>query len=209
MREMFITVEGIDGCGKSTQALVLKDRIEQSGLKVLLTKEPGGTPVGEAIRNILLNSNKEMAGATEFLLFASDRHEHVKIVITPSINNGIIVISDRYTDSSVAYQGAGRGVSIDFINYVHHFITEGLKPDLTFVVDVEPEVGLKRLKKMDRIENGGIEFLEKVRNSYLDLCKTDKRFILIDGNADVDIVSENIWQKFLDRRKEWVENQEE
>jgi dTMP kinase len=206
MREMFITIEGIDGCGKSTQALILKEKIAiRCGVGVVLTGEPGGTTVGSIVREVLLN--KDMDNVTEFLLFAADRNEHIKSLIRPSINNGIIVISDRFLDSSVAYQGFGRGVSLDFINYVHNFITQGLKPDLTFIVDVEPEVGLRRLKKTDRIENGGLEFLRRVRNGYLELFKKEKRFVLIDGNNNVDRVSEDVWENFLIRRKEWTKNQ--
>ena len=206
MREMFITIEGISGCGKSTQALILKEKIAiHCGVGVVVTGEPGGTAVGSIVREVLFN--KDMDNVTEFLLFAADRNEHIKSLIRPSINNGIIVISDRFLDSSVAYQGFGRGVSLDFINYVHNFITQGLKPDLTFIVDVEPEVGLRRLKKTDRIENGGLEFLRRVRNGYLELCKKEKGFVLIDGNNNVDRVSEDVWENFLIRRKEWTKNQ--
>jgi dTMP kinase len=208
MREMFITIEGIDGCGKSTQALILKEKIAiRCGVGVVLTGEPGGTTVGSIVREVLLN--KDMDNVTEFLLFAADRNEHIKSLIRPSINNGIIVISDRFLDSSVAYQGFGRGVSFDFINYVHSFITQGLKPDLTFIVDLEPEVGLRRLKKTDRIENGGLEFLRRVREGYIELSKRDRRFVVIKGEMDLDIVSDEIWENFLIRRKEWIESQKD
>jgi dTMP kinase len=204
MREMFITIEGIDGCGKSTQASILKEKIERIGLKALLTKEPGGTPLGEIVRSLLLN--KDMDIVTEFLLFASDRNEHIKRLIRPAINEGIIVVSDRFLDSSVAYQGFGRGVSVDFINHVHNFITEGLRPDLTFIVDVEPEVGLKRLKGIDRIENGGVELLKRVREGYFEICKKEDRFVVIDGNADVEKVAQKIWDSFLERRSKWLKD---
>lgn len=208
MREMFITIEGIDGCGKSTQASILKEKIAiRCGVGVVLTGEPGGTTVGSIVREVLLN--KDMDNVTEFLLFAADRNEHIKSLIRPSINNGIIVISDRFLDSSVAYQGFGRGVSLDFINYVHSFIAEELKPDLTFIVDVEPEVGLRRIKKTDRIENGGLEFLRRVREGYIELSKRDRRFVVIKGEMDLDIVSDEIWERFLIRRKEWIESQKD
>ncbi len=208
MREMFITIEGIDGCGKSTQASILKEKIAMHyDTGVILTGEPGSTPVGSIVREVLLN--KDMESVTEFLLFAADRNEHIKSLIRQEINKGIIVISDRFLDSSVAYQGFGRGVSLDFINYVHNFITQGLKPDLTFIIDIDPEVGLKRIKKTDRIENGGLEFLKRVRNGYLELSKKEKRFVLIDGNNTIDRVSENVWESFLIRRKEWTKSQKE
>ncbi|RLD17952.1 MAG: dTMP kinase [Caldiserica bacterium] len=196
MKGLFITFEGIDGSGKSTQAMLLKDRFNQLNRPVVFTKEPGGTPLGKKIREILLNDN--MNPVSEFLLFAADRKEHAKKIIVPSLSNGKIVISDRFADSSVAYQGFGRGVPIDFINFVHQNILSGLKPDLTFIVDISPEIGLRRLAEKDRIERGGINFLRKVREGYLELAGQDKRFVVIDGTVASEKVANSIWE-FISR----------
>lgn len=196
MKGLFITFEGIDGSGKSTQAMLLKDRFNQLDRPVVFTKEPGGTPLGKKIREILLNDN--MNPVSEFLLFAADRKEHAKKIIIPSLADGKIVISDRFADSSVAYQGFGRGVPIDFISFVHQNILSGLKPDLTFIIDILPEIGLERLAERDRIERGGMDFLNKVREGYLELARADKRFVVIDGTAVLEKVANSIWE-FISR----------
>jgi len=192
MKGLFITFEGTDGCGKSTQAMFLKKRFRQINYSVTLTKEPGDTPLGKRIRKILLS--EDMNPVSEFLLFASDRKEHVKKVIMPSLSEGKVVISDRFADSSVAYQGFGRGVSIDFINFVHQQILMGVKPDLTFVIDIPPEIGIERLHKKDRIERGGIDFLRRVREGYLKLSKYEERFIVVDGTGAPEKIGEFVWE---------------
>lgn len=203
--EMFISFEGIDGCGKSTQAKLLFERIRATGTEVMLTREPGGeTEVGDSIRNILLHKEQEMDAATEFLLFASDRNEHFKKVIRTNLEKGIIVISDRFTDSSVAYQGYGRGLDLNFIDQVHNYITDGKKPDITFIVDVKPESGLKRLDKLDRIEKVGIEFLKKVREGYLEMARKETRFHVINGERDIEDIHEEVWEIYLVWRGKWI-----
>lgn len=194
----FITVEGIDGSGKTTQAKLLKKYLESEGFEVVLTKEPGGTPLGSHIRKILLT--QDMNPLSEFLLFASDRAEHVKNLILPSLKQGKVVISDRFSDSSLAYQGYGRGVSIEFINFVHSKVLSGISPDLTVLVDIPPKVGLKRLHNPDRIENGGFDFLKRVRNGYLNMAKQNKRFVVLDGTKD----KEYIHMRILDAVKELI-----
>ncbi|MCD6427576.1 MAG: dTMP kinase [Caldisericaceae bacterium] len=194
---IFITLEGIDGCGKTTQAKLLKKFFEEKGFKVVLTREPGGSSIGPEVRNILLNKN--MNPVSEFLLFASDRKEHIKGLIKPALERGEVVISDRFCDSSVAYQGYGRGVSLDFINYVHNFILEGLLPDITLLFDVSPEVGLKRIHVSDRIEGEGAEFLKKVRNGYLEIAKREKRFAIINGEKSKDKVYKDMVSEILGR----------
>jgi dTMP kinase len=203
MREMFITIEGIDGCGKSTQAILLKQAIENLGLKVLLTREPGGSSIGELIRNALLT--KVMTNTTEFLLFASDRNEHIESLILPSLEKGIIVISDRFADSSVAYQGYGRGVDIDFIQSVHKFITKGILPDVTILIDVPPEISYerRRISSLDRIEKEGVAFLERVRNGYMKMANSEDRFVIVNGDESPNTVSEKIFNIFLERREKW------
>ncbi len=207
--EMFISFEGIDGCGKSTQAKLLFERIRATGTEVMLTREPGGeTEVGDSIRNILLHKDHEMDAATEFLLFASDRNEHYKKVIRTNLEKGIIVISDRFTDSSVAYQGYGRGLDLNFINQVHNYITDGKKPDITFIVDVKPESGLKRLDRLDRIEKVGIEFLKKVREGYFEMAKKETRFHIVNGERDIEKIHEEIWEIYLIWRGKWIKGRE-
>jgi dTMP kinase len=207
MRGIFITIEGIDGCGKSTQAALLKRAIENSGSNVILTREPGGSSLGELIRNALLT--KDMNSITEFLLFAADRNEHIKNIIRPSLEEGIVVISDRFTDSSVAYQGYGRGVDIDFIERVHRFITKGLKPDLTILIDVPLEVSIERrmVTKLDRIESEGILFLKRIRDGYLDIAKQEKRFVVVDGSLSVEAVSNKVLDVYFSRREKWIKEE--
>lgn len=203
--EMFISFEGIDGCGKSTQANLLFERIRATGTEVMLTREPGGeTEVGDSIRNILLHKEQEMDATTEFLLFASDRNEHFKKVIRTNLEKGVIVISDRFADSSVAYQGYGRGLDLNFIDQVHNYITNGKKPDITFIVDVKPESGLKRLDKLDRIEKIGIEFLKKVREGYLEMARKETRFHIINGERDIKDIHEEVWEIYLVWRGKWI-----
>jgi len=196
-RGIFITVEGIDGSGKTTQALRIKEFFESKGRKVIFTKEPGGTKLGKRIREILLHD--DMNPVSEFLLFASDRMEHVQNLIAPSLKSGYVVISDRFHDSSVAYQGFGRGVSLDFIEYVHSKVLCGVVPDLTFIFDLAPSNGLGRLHSRDRIERAGIGFLTRVRKGYLSIAKTSKRFVVIDASRDKEIVWKEVEKEILKR----------
>ncbi len=188
----FITFEGIDGCGKSTQAKILKKNLEGLGFDVFWTKEPGGTDVGKRIRNVLLNFDGEIDPLTEFLLFASDRNTHIKRIIE-EIGRGKIVISERFKDSSVAYQGYGGGVSISFIEKVHREITL-LDPDITFLLDISPRESLRRVRDLDRIEKRGVNFLERVRNGYLILSKMyPERIYVIDGSRSKEEIGEKIF----------------
>jgi len=195
---VFITVEGIDGSGKTTQALRIKKFFESKDKKVIFTKEPGGTKLGMKIREILLH--EDMNPMSEFLLFASDRKEHVENLILPSLKSGYIVISDRFHDSSVAYQGFGRGVALEFIEYVHNKVLGGVLPDLTFIFDLAPSKGLERLHSKDRIERAGIDFLMRVRNGYLSIAKTSDRFVIIDANRDKEVVWRDVEKEILKRR---------
>ena len=199
---IFVTIEGIDGSGKTTQARFLKEYFENEGLDVVFTKEPGGTLLGKRIRKILLT--EEMNPTSEFLLFASDRREHIQKLILPSLKAGKVVISDRFHDSSVAYQGYGRGVSLDFINYVHGEILGNLLPDITILVDVLPQIGLSRLRDIDRIEGAGLKFQEKVRNGYLKLAKQNQRFFIVNGTGTKKKVRDEIIRIVRD----WRDNYE-
>lgn len=187
----FITFEGIDGCGKSTQAKLLKENLINLGYDAFWTKEPGGTEIGNMVREILLKYNQDIDTLTEFLLFASDRSAHVKVLLK-ELAKGKIVISERFKDSSVAYQGYGGGLSINFIERIHREITI-IEPDLTILLDVSPFISLNRVKDPDRIEKKGIDYLERVRNGYLILSKLYKnRYVIFDGSKEKIELSKEI-----------------
>jgi dTMP kinase len=184
-KSLFISFEGIDGCGKSTQVKMLMNRFESDGIDSLLVREPGGTRISEEIREVLLkNRNENMAERTEALLMTASRAQLTHDVIIPSLDSGLIVIADRFKDSTLAYQGGGRGLDIDYLLQLNDFATYELDPDITFFIDVTADEGHKRLnsKHTDRIEGAGKIFQEKVREQYLKLAQiyTD-RFIVLDG----------------------------
>ena len=190
----FITLEGIEGSGKSTQAHRLARAL---GPTTLLTQEPGGTTIGRSIRALLLDvANRGMAPETEVLLFFADRAQHVAQVVRPALAEGRAVISDRYVDSSIAYQGYGRGIDLDLIRVVARAATGGLVPDVTIYIDVSVEVGLARVGTRghhDRLEAEVAEFHERVRAGYRALCAADPtRWALIDGEADADAVERQV-----------------
>jgi dTMP kinase len=173
---VFITFEGPEGCGKSTQSVRLKSHLESQGQRVLLTREPGGTRMGRQIRDILLDPQSVLDETTEVYLFAADRSEHVSKIILPALAEEKVVISDRYIDSTLAYQIGGRGLPEDLVRYVNMISSRGLMPDLTFLLDVSPEEGLRRAKKGgegDRFEREQSEFHQRVRAKYLEIAKGD------------------------------------
>lgn len=197
----FITFEGSEGCGKSTQVRRLKARLEQSGLPVLVTREPGGTPIGETIRELLqfVPYNTEMAAETELLLFAASRAQLVREVIEPALRRGVCVISDRFFDSTTAYQGAARKLDQRIVEQVNRFAVAACQPDITFVLDVDLATAERRLqsssRRPDRMEQQPNEFYEAVRRGYRDLAARDpNRVVLIDGNRSPDETANEIWQ---------------
>jgi dTMP kinase len=201
---IFITIEGPDGSGKSTQVDLLQAYLTSGNYPVLVTREPGGTPAGEAIRKILLEpcGEHELVKETELFLFAAGRAQHVRECIIPAISQGQIVIASRYIDATVAYQGYGRGLPIDLIKQINELATGGLKPDLTIILDIESELGLKRafavdkeapVGEADRIEGAGIEFHRKVRAGYLAIAAEEPdRCVVINSNRTICDIAEDI-----------------
>ncbi|MBL7149663.1 MAG: dTMP kinase [Candidatus Cloacimonetes bacterium] len=196
MKGLFITFEGIEGCGKSTQAKLLRKYLEKKGWSVFLTREPGGPKISEAIRELLLSTdNKEMLPETEVLLYMASRSQHTGEWIIPALQKGKMVISDRYYDSTLAYQGAARRIDIKLIDTITKFATFGLKPDITFLVDLPAEIGLSRISKQeaDRLEMESIEFHKKVRVGFIEIAKREKeRYIIVDGTKSVKEIHNEI-----------------
>lgn len=199
---MFISFEGIDFCGKSTQIELLKDYLEENKKKVEILREPGGTEISEKIRTLLLdNKNKKMFAETEFLLFSASRAQLVREKINPYLENGIYVISDRFFDSSTAYQGYGRGIPVDIVQVVHQLAIGNTLPDLTFFIDIPVGVANERKKKnlkgkLDRIELGDMDFYNKVRNGYLEIAQKEERFKVIDGTQTIQNINNQIISEF-------------
>ncbi len=190
---LFITFEGVDGCGKSTQLELVAEFLSKN-YEVIKTKEPGAKGLCEKLREILLNYDGEIAPRCESFLFLADRAQHISQIVTPAVKSGKIVLCDRHTDSTVAYQGYGRNINLDEINFLNNLATEGMKPNLTLVFDVDIKTSMERVgKNKDRMESGGIEFFERVRNGYLEIAKQDsKRVKLIDSTKSIDEVFKEV-----------------
>jgi dTMP kinase len=188
-RGVFVTFEGVEGSGKSTQASALERHLAERGVPVTLTREPGGTDVGEKVRRILLDlGHAGMAPLTELFLYLASRAEHTMRIVRPRLERGEVVISDRYADASVAYQGGGRELGGTFVETLNQAATGGVKPDVTFLLDLDPEEGLRRLSagrgegERDRIEREALEFHGRVREAYLEAARQEpERFVLIDA----------------------------
>lgn len=211
MRGLLLTLEGIEGSGKSTQAAALAKDLESAGVPVLLTREPGGVPVAEALRKIVLSPESgSIQPLTEVLLFIGARAEHVAQKIRPALEAGQVVICDRFTDATLAYQGGGRSVPDDLIRRLNALATGGIKPDRTYLLDVEVSLGTDRTQRRsgaggkDRIERSGSEFFEAVRRRYLELAAEEaERFLRLRGNesvADVArLIREDAWHLIRSR----------
>jgi len=195
-----VSFEGSEGAGKSTQIARLAAQFQQAGREVLTTREPGGTEIGEQIRNLLVHNSKgdEMCAETELLLFAAARAQLVREVIAPALLRGAIVLSDRFLDSSTVYQGIGRNLAADPVSQINRFAVGNVMPDLTVVLDVPEEVSLARLKRRasglpDRMERQNVEFYRKVREGYLVLARgLPERFVLLDGTQPEDAIERRI-----------------
>jgi len=195
---MFISFEGIDFCGKSTQIELLKDYLIEKNKKVEILREPGGTELSEKIRVMLLdNKNSSMAAETELLLFSASRAQLVREKIRPYLQIGYYVISDRFHDSSTAYQGYGRGIPIEKVRQVHKLAVGDTIPEITFFIDIPVGVANERKKKkskgkLDRIELADIEFYNRVRNGYLEIASKEERFKVVDGTQTIENINNQI-----------------
>ena len=197
-RGLFITFEGVEGAGKSTQIQRLAANLKREGVSVLVTREPGGTPISERIREVLLErQHHKMVSTTELLLYAAARSQHVAQCIAPALAEGQIVISDRFGDAMVAYQGHGRGLDLELIHHLNRVATDGLVPDLTIVLDVPVKVGRERTRRrrraLDRLELEDFEFHQRVREGYLTIAKEEPhRVRVIHSEQNFKLVRDEI-----------------
>ncbi len=203
MKGRFITFEGIEGSGKSTQIILLADYLKSGGKEVMLTREPGGTPIGDQVRKILLNpENTALNPAAELLLYAASRAQHLHEVISPALTAGKIVLCDRFSDATLAYQGYGRGLSQELINEIDRIVTAGIRPDVTILLDIDAGEGVARahrrniccgLEAESRFENEKIAFHERVRQGYLALAgREPDRVRIVDASLSVDSIQATI-----------------
>ena len=197
---LLITFEGIDGSGKTTQIKYFIKKCERENIPVALFREPGGTPIGEKIREILLSkSNSEMFAITELLLYSASRHQLCRELIRPALESGKIVVCDRFYDSTTAYQGYGRGIDLNFINMLNRIAADNLIPDLTFIFDIPVAERLQRLgtRDLDRLEREEHNFQEKIRQGFLKIATAEpNRVCLIDGTKTEELVADEVWHKF-------------
>ncbi len=195
-RPLFITFEGLEGCGKTTQAELLKGFLERMGYSTVLTREPGGTPIAEELRGMLLGHKGEaLSPWAELLLYLACRAEVVEKVIRPALERGRIVICDRFSDSTIAYQGYGQGMPLEAIYALDGWVTGGLKPDITFLLDIHPEKGLERARKRgteDRFERKEMDFHRRVREGYMELASKESRIRVLDGGRGASSIHREI-----------------
>ena len=203
---MFITIEGPEGSGKTTTTTFVVNKLKELGYNVIRTREPGGTPIAEQIRNIILDKNNvNMDPRTEALLYAASRRQHLVEKVWPEVKKGNIVICDRFLDSSLAYQGGARGLGIENILNINIFATEGTFPDLTLLFDIPPELGLQRIslnsnREINRLDLEKLDFHNKVRDSFLKLAKQyPERFVIIDASKSQNEVADEALNVILKR----------
>jgi len=215
---MFITLEGIEGSGKTSQVRYIAEFLEENGHDCLVTREPGGTGIGEKIRAIVLDpENRDLAPETELLLYMADRAQHVHTLILPALRAGKTVICDRYMDATLVYQGYARGLDMDLIDRLHQMTISGLKPDMTFLLDLPPEAGLARAWRQieagqrtgaeTRFEKETLAFHEKIRSGYLELARLERdRFRIIDAGLSEDRVRREIIKRLSEKITRIKEN---
>lgn len=194
---LFVCFEGGEGAGKSTQSRLLHDWLVARGETVLLTFEPGDTPVGKELRRIVLDpATGDLSDRTEALLYAADKAEHVDTVVLPALERGAVVVTDRYVDSTLAYQGAGRTLPVADVAHVARWATGDLRPHLTVVLDLEPSAGLGRFEGRDRIEGESLEFHQRVRQAFLDMAAEDPaHYLVLDARAAVEEIAAAIRER--------------
>ena len=200
---MFITFEGGEGCGKSTHSKLLNRYLLAMGYRVVLTLEPGGTNIGKTIRNVLLRGRKLVSKYSELFLFAADRTEHVESVIKPALKAGKIVISDRFTDSTTAYQAGGRKLPHKLVRYVNKISSGGMVPDLTFLLDVDPTLGISRgtrYSKKDKFESENGGFHDRVRRTYHKIAKNEPRRVKVISTSATVKETQNIIRRIVDEK---------
>ena len=191
---LFITFEGADGCGKTTQLMLLAKYLKSKGLEVVVTREPGARGLGEKIREILLNYDGEVSSQAEAFLFLADRAQHIDVIVNPAVESGKIVLCDRHTDSTVAYQGYGRGLDIDRIKMLNNLATGDRRPDLTIVFDIDLETSMARVgAEKDRMESAGAEFFNRVRNGYLKIAELEpERVKVLNATKSVEDIHKEV-----------------
>lgn len=196
---MFITFEGIEGSGKTTHLDLLSNHLQEKGYRVVRTREPGGTPVGEALRRVLLKKDLRVLPLTELLVFLASRAQHVEEVIRPALDEGHIVLCDRFVDASFAYQGYGRGIDLGIIETLNRLVTKGVRPNLTILLDCAVDIGLGRKSadgNLDRFEKEELSFHSKIRNAYLELAEDDpKRYVVLNAKDDLEHTQKIIQEK--------------
>jgi dTMP kinase len=213
----FITFEGIEGSGKSTQIKLLCNQLMESGYQVIATREPGDGELGGRIRELLLSVSSSLDALSEMFLLAADRTRHVIEIVSPALQKGAIVISDRYTDSSIAYQGFGRGLPIEFIETINNAAVKGLVPDMTIVLDIDPHISLERsrlrLRQQNmfeaegRFEQENMEFHQRVREGYLKIAESfPERFTVVDASSNPPVLNDQISKIVFRSLTTWTKN---
>jgi len=196
----FITLEGIDGSGKSTMAGLICSELARLGFEVVATVDPGGDDTARAIRTLILGKNSQMTAKTELLLFEACRAQNAEVVIRPALEQGKVVVSDRFADSSLAYQGCARGLGLDLVRNLNGIATGGLTPDVTILLDVDPATSLERQTHVDRIGAEGLYFHQCVRTAYLELARAEPdRIIVVDASNDIDHVFKRVMEEITQR----------
>ena len=201
MKNKFISFEGVDGVGKTTQINLFLEKLKKSNFDYQLYREPGGTSLSERIREILLNNDNDISSITETLLFLSARSDLINKKIIPSVEKGkSFIVCDRFFDSTLAYQSYGRGINIDLVKKITEEILQNYIPSTTFLLDCDIDLSLSRLNSKDRMESSGLEFLNKVKEGFLELALLDKnRYVIIDANKSISDIEESIWEHFSKR----------
>ena len=198
MKGLFIAFEGPEGGGKSTQIARLGARLREQGIEPVLTREPGGTPTGDAIRRVVLDPALQVSPLTEFLLYSASRAQHVAEVVQPALGSGRVVVTDRFTSASTAYQGRGRGLDLDFIEELNERVTGGLRPHLTVLLDLDPAHGLERIVargNSDRLEMADLDFHRRVRQGFLEQAELASDWLVLDATRAEEELGEAVWRR--------------